>query len=361
MHRGMALICFFLAAMGISQLPAAAASAVHHHFPAPAQGDGTDLVTIYGTTDLGVFEPVIRGFQLRHSGVSVAYVEVLSLDLYERILTETAEGVTADLAVSSAMDLQMKLANDGYARPWRSVEAAALPRWATWRDEAFGITFEPAVIVYHRPSFVDLPVPRTREDLIALLEQTEEFFGRVGAYDAERSGLGYLFLARDEEQSQRIWDLYRALGAEGVKLFSNSSAILERVADGRFALGYSVLGSYAIAMAEEEADLGVIMPEDYTTVLSRVAIVPRAAANTALGGLFLDFMLSREGQAILARESRLASIREDVEVQDTVAAMRAELGTRIRPIPVSPAILVYLDELKRRRLLATWNAALGGR
>ena len=361
MYRVLALICFFLAAMGISHLPASATSAVRHQFPAPVQGDGAALVTVYGTTDLAVFEPVIRGFQNYHSEISVIYVEVLSLDLYERILTETAAGVTADLAISSAMDLQMKLANDGYARPWHSVEASALPRWATWRDEAFGITFEPAVIVYHRPSFVEHPVPRTREALIALLEETEEYFGRVGAYDAERSGLGYLFLARDEEQSSRVWDLYRAMGAEGVKLFSNSRTILERVADGRFALGYSVLGSYAIALSEVEAELGVVMPEDYTTVLSRVAIVPRAAANPSLGGLFLDFLLSREGQGVLARESRLASVREDVEVEDTVAAMRAELGASLRPIPVSPAILVYLDELKRRRLLAAWNAALGGR
>ena len=42
-----------------------------------------------------------------------------------------------------------------------------------------------------------------------------------------------------------IWSVIRAMGAAGVKLYSTSSAILERIADGRFVLGYNILGSYA--------------------------------------------------------------------------------------------------------------------
>ncbi|MGO7594272.1 hypothetical protein AB9E13_34855, partial [Rhizobium leguminosarum] len=67
----------------------------------------------------------------------------------------------------------------------------------------------------------------------------------IGTYDIERSGVGFLFMARDQEQFGDIWSVIGEMGAAGVKLYSTSSAILERVAEGRFVLGYNILGSYA--------------------------------------------------------------------------------------------------------------------
>ncbi len=51
------------------------------------------------------------------------------------------------------MDLQVKLANDGLARPVSIPDAADWPRWANWRDTAFALTVEPPVLVYHDPAF----------------------------------------------------------------------------------------------------------------------------------------------------------------------------------------------------------------
>jgi iron(III) transport system substrate-binding protein len=38
--------------------------------------------------------------------------------------------------------------------------------------------------------------------------------------------------------------------------------------------------------------------------------------------------------------------------------MEAALGDQLRPVPVSPGLLVYLDQAKRARLLALWLKAL---
>ena len=46
------------------------------------------------------------------------------------------------------MDLQTKLANDGYALPHDSPETRALPAWANWRDEVFSTGTDPIVMVY---------------------------------------------------------------------------------------------------------------------------------------------------------------------------------------------------------------------
>ncbi|MHA1572270.1 MAG: ABC transporter substrate-binding protein [Alphaproteobacteria bacterium] len=344
---------------------ASAAVAESFEFPAPeaASGNNSGEVVLYSTTDIEAAQPFIAGFQKRHPSISVVYHDLQSIALFERVVAETEQGeTTADLVISSALDLQIKLVNDGYAARWKSAEAGSLPSWAIWRNSAFGITYEPAVIVYYKPFFKDRPAPTTRAALARYLEEDgSTFFGKVATYDVERSGLGFLFLARDQEHSADIWRLVSLMGEQGVKLYSSSAAIIDRVASGRFLLGYNILGSYAERMARTRPDLGVINPEDYTIVMSRVALIPRAAKAPGLGGLFLDFLLSVEGQRILATDAGLNAIRSDIEGANTATSLSARLGARARPIRVGPGLLVYLDQTKRRRLIERWNAALVGR
>ena len=230
-------------------------------FEAP-QPDRGQLLTIYSSLDLAAAEPLIAAFQAVNGQVSVNYHELQTVDIYERVLAESdGDGPTADLIISSAMDLQMKLANDGYARRVALDNAARWPAWANWRDTAIALTYEPSVMVYHKPSFEEANVPRTRAGLIGLLEARQDaFYGRVATYDIERAGVGFLFLARDAEHNRATWDLVRAMGRAGVKLYSNSSSILERVSDGRFAIGYNILGSYATAWAERHWSMRSVRP-----------------------------------------------------------------------------------------------------
>ncbi len=341
------------------------ALAQSYEFPAPggAVAAETGRVVVYSTTDIDAARPIVEGFQAQYPGIAVEYHDLQSIALFERVIEETDEqGETADLVLSSALDLQIKLVNDGYASQWKSAEARQLPGWAVWRSAAFGITYEPAVIIYYKPFFEHRPAPATRAALAQYLEEDgSTFFGKIATYDVERSGLGFLFLARDQEHSADIWRLVSLMGEQGVKLYTSSAAIIDRVASGRFLLGYNILGSYAERMARTRPDLGVIEPEDYTIVMSRVALIPRAAKTPGLGGLFLDFLLSRDGQSILANDAGLNAIRLDIEGANTSSSLSARLGARARPIRVGPGLLVYLDQTKRRRLIERWNAALVGR
>ena len=150
--------------------------------------------------------------------------ELQTLEIHERVVRETDMGIaTADLVISSAMDLQMKLANDGYAKRVNFTEIANWPNWAKWRNTAFALTYEPAVMIYHKPSFDGIEIPKTRAALSQFLSNNNNtFYGRIATYDIERAGLGFLFLARDEEHYRDIWQLVQAMGSSGVKLYSKS-------------------------------------------------------------------------------------------------------------------------------------------
>jgi iron(III) transport system substrate-binding protein len=337
--------------------PTTGAHAEMTEHPAKA-GTADDVLTVYSTLDLDLAARLIDAFRNDNPGVAVRYHDLLAGEISARIVAETdGGGTTADFAFSSAMDLQIKLANDGYAQPVDIPAAGDWPQWANWRDTAFALTYEPGVIVWHKPSFPNGP-PRARLELLDWLK-TPEARGGIGTYDITRSSVGFLYLARDEEHFADIWSLIRAMGIAELKTFATSRDIIDRVASGELKIGYNILGSYADEQSRLNPELGIVLPRDYTVVASRIGLVPRAAARPDLGRRFLEWLMGRKGQSILAEQLRLAAVSLEVRGGNSAAAMEAALGNRLRPVPVSPGLLAYLDQAKRKRILGRWAAALG--
>ena len=57
-----------------------------------------------------------------------------------------------------------------------------------------------------------------------------------------------------------------------------------------------------------QPDLGVVLLADFTVVVSRVGLVPRAAAASDLGADFLTFLTSVAGQTLLAEQAGLPAV-----------------------------------------------------
>ncbi|MER8170595.1 hypothetical protein, partial [Acinetobacter baumannii] len=88
--------------------------------------------------------------------------------------------------------------NDGHAQPHVSPDTRALPAWANWRDEVFSIGTDPIVMVYDTRRLDAARVPRTRRELLALLQAPDQpLAGRISTYDVEGSGIGYLAATQD--------------------------------------------------------------------------------------------------------------------------------------------------------------------
>ncbi|SMF73780.1 iron(III) transport system substrate-binding protein [Tistlia consotensis] len=342
-------------------LSGAAAAAQDARFDARTPG-GPSLV-IESTTDLSVFEPIIKAFQDSHPATGVVYRELTTNELDRHVAAACEAGrFAADLVISSSVDQQVKLVNDGCALPAGGDLGAALPDWARWRDELFGLTYEPAVIVYNRAWFAARPVPRTRFDLIDLLRDSDAFRGKVGTYDIETSGVGYLFAFEDAIQASTWGRLVESLGRNDARTFCCTADILDRVADGRLLLGYNVLGSYALSRMIRDPRIGIVLPRDYTLVMARAGFVSRDARQPEAARAFIASLLTPQGMRILSGAARLFS---PVDGEQALARLTAEHGKgdganpqAFRPIALSPALLVGLDRAKRRLFLEQWRAAM---
>ena len=309
-------------------------------------GTSDRVLRILSTADLEVFDPYIRAFQQRNPSVGLDYGVVSSASLARMI----RDGADYDLALSSAMDLQFRLANDGHARPHRSTATDALPDWARWRDLIFAFTAEPAVVVVSTDGFGDLPLPATRRDLVTLLrDNPDRFRGRIGTYDVRESGLGYLFATQDARATEAYWRLSEVMGRLGPRLYCCSAAMIDDLQRGELALAYNVLGSYvAHRLAREgEGRLAVVALEDFANVMLRTGIVTAQAREPELAGRFLDHLI-RIGLRGSAGDWPLPAL----------AGAGEGATTQVGPIRLGPGLMVNLDRLNRQGFLRAWENAV---
>ncbi len=310
-------------------------------------------LTVYANT--GDFEigPVISAFHAEHPKVRVEFQRQNSAELYARYLAERRAGQpSADLVWSSAMDLQIKLINDGYAQTFDTPARAMLPRWTVWKSQGFGVTAEPIVFAYDRRRLPDAQAPRSHAALRRMLE-AGALKGSVGLFDTGRSGVGFLYYSQDRQAWSDTLALTRAIGETKPHLYESTATLLEAITSQQILLGYNVIGSYALERQREDPNLGLVFPSDYTLVMSRIAFISSGARRPNAAKLFLDFLLSVKGQKLLA-ERNLTPVRTDVPD----GAGRPPAGA-IRPIEVGPALLANLDQMRRQRLVADWREAIG--
>lgn len=351
---------FWLTAVLMMSLTAPAAAVVVSF---SAHGDSTEKLVIYSSADVDRIEFLVRAFQEKFPSITIDYHELDTLDIHQRVIVETDAGTsTADLTLSSAMDLQIKLVNDGYSAPYYSEETQALPGWANWRNEAFGFTYEPAVIIFNNALAPELKHVRSRFELANVLnEQGSKLHNRVVTYDPERSGLGYLFGTQDAIQSEDFWYLARSLGDSGVQLMTTSAAMINMVADGDALIAYNVLGSYALARVRNNPDLTITIPQDYGLIMSRIAVITKTATNPQAAGKFIDFLLSKQGQELIAGPASLYAIRTDIRGDATAKKLQETATGPLIPIHLGPGLLVYLDRMKREAFLDRWQRAMEGK
>jgi iron(III) transport system substrate-binding protein len=352
-----ALTAGLAAPLALAQVPAG--------YPASYQQliDGAKKETklvVYGATDSKAVQPLVKDFNALYPGISVEYNDMNSTEVYNRFISESAAGGdTADALWSSAMDLQMKLAAGGYAMPYKSVEVSKIPGWASWKDMAYGTTFEPAAFVYNKRLVTGADIPQTHADFVRIIQQPK-FQDKVTTYDIEKSGVGFMFMTQDEHDFAQFKQLEQAFGAAKVRVQSSTGTMLERISSGENLIGYNVLGSYALVRAKTDPSLGVVLPKDYTLVISRVLFINKSAKHPNAAKLWVDYLLSQRGQTIIANASKLYAIRADVTGETTSTELIKLVGEKnIKPLPVNPSVAEYLDPAIRMAFLKEWKANAG--
>lgn len=315
-------------------------------------------VAIYTSTDQSQSQPLLDAFKAAYPGINIQYNDLGTTGTFNRAVSEAAaKQVGADVVWSSAADLQLQLVEKGLADTYKSPEASHLPAWAIYKDAAYGTTIEPAVILYNKTLLPANEVPKTRAELIKLLEdKKQQLSGKVASWDPQKSGTGYMYFSFDARNTNNFWDLARAFGATEGKVYGSSGAMREKVLSGEHVMAFEVIGSYAADWVRKSPNLGIAYTTDFTPAFSRVAVIAKGAKHPNAARVFLDFMLSEKGQKALA-SNEIPSIRSDFDGLG-LASLNKAAGGNVKPIPLDKALLASDEPKARVEFFDKWKKAL---
>lgn len=302
---------------------------------------GSQTLRVISNTDSSFFEPIIDAFLTINPTLNIEYLVAGSADIYNEFRDSS---VQYDLVISSAMDLQLKLVNDGFAH---RVENITHPDWAQWRQSLFGFSLEPATIVVNKLAFATLPVPRSRQEMIEVLRAYPDIFrGKIGTYDVRQSGLGYLFATQDARASDTYWRLMEIMGSLETRLYCCSGDMIDDLADGTLAIAYNVLGSYARARDDLTDNIEIILPADFPKIMMRTVLVTKDSRRQQSATSFLRYLIS--------------SRWSDTEKQDIpLPSLHGVSNNTQRSIIVlEPGLMIFLDRLKRQTFIKEWVDAI---
>jgi iron(III) transport system substrate-binding protein len=279
-----------------------------------AEAEGGELV-IYSNTDQENWAPIFRDFQKKYPFVTTINANNLDSDeVFQRVLAEEATGGTdADIMVSNAAQAWANYVIDGELTPYVSPELGQLPDFAQPLENVYAMSMDPAGINYNTALLAEGPTGfASLAEMIKADPAT--FDGKITTRDVSGS-FGFTVTQTYMNARPDAWATMETILPNALPE-SSSGSQGEKILAGEYVAGFFISTAPSYPIQESSGGLyGIVFPDDGTVVLPRgIAIAPNAP-HTATAKLFLDFVLSDEGQHALA-EGGLTAYRASVEATE---------------------------------------------
>ncbi|MFF5986610.1 ABC transporter substrate-binding protein [Prauserella flavalba] len=319
-------------------------------------------LTIYSNTDQENWAPVFEAFQEKFPWVTTINANNLDSDeVFQRVLSEQAtNGSPADLVVSNAAQAWAEFAGrESALAEYRSPELAHLQDFAEVLPNVYAFSLDPMTISYNtalvpegqRPTGLDSLAraakahPETFRDKITIRDISGAFGFTVSH--------AYVQGQKDPEQAWQALETLLPLARPE----TSSGTQIEKVTSGEYVAGFFISGAPAFPVEDRSGGLfETTFLDDGTVVLPRAAAIAADSPHPNTAKLFLDFLLSADGQAAVA-QGGLTSFREGVtggEGSRTYADLLADVGEE----NVIFAAYERIPEDEVARFTDRWNGLL---
>ena len=322
-----------------------------------AEAEGGDL-TIYSNTDQENWEPIFRDFKKKYTFIKSINANNLDSDeVFQRVLAEQATGGSdADILVSNAAQAWADYADDSAnLLAYESPELPELPDFATLLPNVYTMSTDPMTIAFNSQLMPEAPTGIA--DLAAIIEADPETYkGKITTRDVNGS-FGFTVSHTFTEERPDAWASLEKI-LPNAKPETSSGTQGEKILAGEYLAGFFISGAPSYPIVESSGGLyQVVFPDDGTVVLPRGIGIAPEAPHTATAKLFLDFVLSDEGQHAVA-EGGLTSYRESVEQVDGLHTYQEVVDTVGEDqVILAPYGLVPDDEVQE--FIGKWDGLLG--
>jgi iron(III) transport system substrate-binding protein len=250
--------------------------------------------TSWGPSDA---DYVVKGFEKKYSFITVEPVRASSERTLTRLLSEQrANKFLGDVVAVSGIQSGI-LKEKGSLDRYQSTEAANFP--ADWRDpDGFGMGLHQTIYVigYNTKLVSADAVPKNYEDLLH-----PRWKGQLGWDTEEYYLFGALIKARGKDKGFEFW---RRLAGQQVNFRKGYTLISELVSAGEFPVAVSLYQHRVDEYAEKGAPLQWTAPNPLVGGDPNKISLLKNAPRPNAAKVFIDFMLSGEGQKLLQDKGR---------------------------------------------------------
>jgi iron(III) transport system substrate-binding protein len=286
-------------------------------------------VVVYASQPLPEAQVIMERFQQKYPFLKVNLNRAGSEKLLTKVLTESrASKLYGDViqTVEFSMHTFKKM---GILAHYMSPEAKFFPK--EFQDEGYWITayYNPYVVGYNTKTVTAQKMPKTYEDLLhpmwkgeIMLEGTKvDWFAGMLQIMGKEKGLQYM----------------RRLAKQDVKLRTGHNLLAQLVVAGEGAMDINVPSPVVDTLKKTGAPIDWTALGPVPGIMIGIGVTSKAPHPNA-ARLYMDFVLSKEGQEILHHR------RERVVARAELAPELEKVIRQIKVVPVNPALAENINE-----------------
>ncbi len=245
-------------------------------------------------------------FMKKHPDIKIDFQSAGAGKLMAKIAAERESGkILADVLWTSEVPDFYQLKANGLLLPYTPVESKALINPLPEYDGSFTAARLGTLGIAYNTKRVK-EAPKTWDDL-----KKPEFKGAFGIANPALSGTAYMSVAVISKTFG--WGYFEALRANGAKMGKGSGQVVDDTASGDL-LGSLAVDYITLDKIDKGATLQLVYPPEMLVIPSPVAIF-KNSPNTEAAKKFVDFLLSKDGQEIIADDGTLP-VRSDVALPE---------------------------------------------
>lgn len=260
---------------------------------------------------------LIREAFTEATGIPVEFLSMSSGEVLSRMRAEKGSPL-GDVWFGGGVDSFMVAAKEGLLHPYISPEAQYIDQRFKDPDGYWtGVSIVLVTFVVNKQlaEEANLPIPRTWEDLLNPI-----YKGEISMSNPGISGTSYTAIASILQRygDEKGWEFLEALNDNIPYYAERGSEPPQKASLGEVLIGISPDG---INSVREGYPVEVVYPEDGTPWWHSPVAIIEGTNNLEAAKKFVDWVLSEEGQTILAQASPRPSTRPNIKLPDDVPSL----------------------------------------
>ena len=273
---------------------------------AAGQAFGAEKLIVYTSMKESLIGKLSEAFVKKHPDIAIDYQAAGAGKLMAKIAAERESGkILADVLWTSEVPDFYKMKEEGLLEKYISPMVRETLNPFDDFDGSFTAARLGTLGVAYNTRFIK-KAPAEWSDLAKA-----EFKGAFGIANPSLSGTSYMSVALLAQQFG--WEFFAKLHANGAKIGKGSGQVIDDTASGDLVASLAV-DYITFDKIGKGAPMALAYPREMLVVPSPAAVF-KNSPNLAAAKKFVDFLLSKEGQTIIAGEGTLP-VRADVSVSN---------------------------------------------